>query len=54
MPDLTPILTLFHQLPPGTGKVALLFALAMGIGALITVKAKGGLSDADYFIWWDD
>jgi hypothetical protein len=50
--DLTPIIDLFHQLPEGTGKVALLFALAMGIGALLTLKAKGGLSMADYFIWW--
>ena len=49
--DLTPILDLFHQLPEGTGKVTLLFAL--GFGALITIKAKGGLSDGDDFIWWD-
>jgi hypothetical protein len=51
--DLTPILDLFHQLPEGTGKVTLLFALALGFGALITIKAKGGLSDGDDFIWWD-
>ena len=50
--DLTPILDLFHQLPEGTGKVALLFALAMGLGALLTLKTKSGLSMADYFIWW--
>jgi hypothetical protein len=52
--DLTPILDLFHQLPEGTGKVTLLFALALGFGALITIKAKGGLSDGDDFIFWDD
>ena len=51
--DLTPIIDLFHQLPEGTGKVVLLFALAMGFGALITIKTKKGLSNADYFIWWN-
>jgi hypothetical protein len=51
--DLTPILDLFHQLPDGTGKVVLLLALAVGVGALITLKTKGGLTGADYFIWWD-
>jgi hypothetical protein len=54
MPDLTPIVDLFYHLPEGTGKVLLLFALAMGIGVMITVKVKGSLSNADDFIWWDD
>ena len=54
MTDLTPIIDLFHQLPEGTGKVALLFALTVGFGALVTIKAKGGLNNGDYFIWWDD
>ena len=35
-----------------TYKVALLFALAMGIGALLAIKAPGGIN-RDY-IWWDD
>jgi hypothetical protein len=51
--DLTPILDLFHQLPDGTGKVVLLLALFVGVGALLTLKTKGGLTGADYFIWWD-
>jgi hypothetical protein len=55
MPDLSPIIDLFHQLPEGTGKVALLFALAMGFGALLAIKAPGtpGSITRD-FIWWDD
>ena len=32
---------------------ALLTALCMGIGALLTTKTKGGLKNSDYFIWWD-
>jgi hypothetical protein len=32
---------------------ALLTALCIGIGALLTVKTKGGLKNSDYFIWWD-
>lgn len=52
MPDLSPIIDLFHQLPEGTGKVVLLFALAMGFGILLAVKAPSG-SNRDY-IWWDD
>lgn len=31
----------------------LLTAGAMGLGWLITVNTKDGLSNADYFIWWD-
>lgn len=54
MPDLTPIFDLFTQLPEGTGKVALMLGLAVGLGALITLKAGGrGLNTSDYFIWWD-
>ena len=52
MPDLSPIIELFHQLPEGTGKVALLFALAMGIGVLFSIKAPGSINRD--FIWWDD
>jgi hypothetical protein len=52
--NLTPIINLFNQLPEGTGKVALFFALAMGIGALITIKTKDVLIKDDYFISWDD
>ena len=52
MPDLSPIINLFHQLPEGTGKVALLFALAMGFGALLAIKAPGGINRN--YIWWDD
>jgi hypothetical protein len=49
--DFTPILDLFHQLPEGTGKVALGFALAMGFGALLAIKAPSALNRD--FIWWD-
>ena len=49
--DLTPIFDLFHQLPEGTGKVVLGFALAMGFGALLAVKAPSA-PNRD-FIWWD-
>ena len=48
--SLAPIIDLFHQLPEGTGKVALLFALAMGIGVLFAVKAPDGINRD--FIWW--
>jgi hypothetical protein len=51
--DLTPIIDLFHQLPEGTGKVALLFALAMGFGALLTIKAPGGVKP-EAWMNWDD
>jgi len=50
--NLSPIIELFHQLPEGTGKVALLFALAMGIGVLFAIKAPSGINRD--FIWWDD
>jgi len=53
MPDLSPIIDLFHQLPEGTGKVALLFALAMGIGALLAIKAPGGIKP-EAWMNWDD
>ncbi len=33
---------------------ALLTALCVGIGALLTVKTKDGLNNADYFIDWDN
>jgi hypothetical protein len=33
---------------------ALLTALCIGIGALLTVKTKDGLNNADYFIDWDN
>jgi hypothetical protein len=52
MPDLSPIVDLFRQLPPGTGKVALLLALAMGFGIIAAIKAPGSINRD--FIWWDD
>jgi len=53
MPDLSPISELFHQLPEGTGKVALLFALAMGIGVLFAIKAPGSIKP-EAWMNWDD
>lgn len=53
MPDLFPIIDLFHQLPEGTGKVALLFALAMGIGVLFAIKAPSGVKPEAWMDWED-
>jgi len=54
MTDTTSILDLFHQLPEGWWKVTVLTALFICFGFLINIKTKGGLSNSDYFIWWDD
>ena len=53
MPDLSPIIDLFHQLPEGTGKFVLLLALAVGIGVLFAVKAPGGVKP-EVWMNWDD
>lgn len=53
MPDLTPIIELFHQLPEGTGKFAALLALAAGIGILFAIKAPGGVKP-EAWMGWDE
>ena len=58
MPDLSPIASLFRQfvadLQPGSVKVLAGLFIALGFGALLTLKIKGRLTLGDYFIWWDD
>ena len=53
MPDLTPILELFHQLPYGTGKFALMLGLVIGVTILFTIKAPGGVKP-EAWMSWDD
>ena len=53
MPDLSPIIDLFHQLPEGTGKFVLLLALVVGISILFTIKAPGGIVP-EAWMWWDN
>jgi hypothetical protein len=58
MPDLSPITSLFLQfvadLPPGSVKVLAGLFIALGFGALLTLKTKDRLKLSDCFIWWDD
>jgi hypothetical protein len=53
MPERSPIIDLFHQLPPGTGKFVLLLALVVGISILFTIKAPGGVKP-EAWMNWDD
>jgi hypothetical protein len=53
MADLTPILELFHQLPDGTGKFALMLGLVIGVSILFTIKAPGGVKP-EAWMSWDD
>jgi len=58
MTDLSPIASLFRQfvadLPPGSVKVLAGLFMALGFGALLTLKTKDRFALGDYFIWWDD
>ena len=58
MSDLSPIAGLFRQfvaeLPLGSVKVLVGLFIALGFGALLTLKTKDRLTLGDYFIWWDD
>jgi hypothetical protein len=55
--DYTPLVHLFRSftanLPEGWWKVALLLAVALAFGAVLTIKTRSGLDSDDDFIWWD-